>query len=313
MTGSRISDRRPVPTPRRPALALVMTLLLIVMLVAATGRMATTVATGSIRSNARANTLQHQLAVDSTIRLVADQLQAGTDTAHDLRLDGGVILAYRFGECHARCQVVSDAGKFSIRAFARSEDRPLLRKKLQRIRQRLDLPAARIRLRPVRDGRFEAADGRRISLPAYASYDQLFAKRSMDAVFGLGESQDADQSGAATSWSDAVTLHGDGRVDLRYVAPEILRVLLEEVDPRAANQLLQYREQAGPRLNLATALAQVPEAKRDQIRRRIGLDIDRYALTIDTIIRNDRRRWYVVADIRGGELTKLHHRGRITW
>lgn len=298
---------------RRRSLALIVTLLIIVLLVAATSRMATTAATASIRRNIRANTLQHELAVDSILRIAADLLQDGSEVMRDLRRNGVVSVADQFGNCRVRCRVVSDAGKLNVTAFSRSEDRPLLRRKLIRLRQRLDLPDVEVQLRPIRERRIKVADGRHINLPAYASYDQLFGRRSIDGLFGLGTPGDGDGRPDSLAWSDVITLYGDGRVDLRYVDVEVLGVLLEDVASGAARKLIDHRQRVGERMYLTAALTSVPEPTRDKIRKRLGLDIQRYAFTIDTAVDNDKRRWYVVAEAVGGKIDKMHYRGRITW
>ncbi|HNO77030.1 MAG TPA: hypothetical protein PKN33_03135 [Phycisphaerae bacterium] len=312
----RCRKRHPVSQTcpnRRRGLALIVTLLLIVMLIAAASRMATTAASTSIRNRSRANTLQHELAVDSILRVAADQLQNKGTALSDLRRNGFVLLEDRFGECLVRCRIGSDAGKLNANAFGRDEDRPTLRRKLIRLGQRLDLPDVRVQLRPVRKRDIENATGQRINLPAYITYDQLFGRRTVDGVFRLDQSDRWGEQVNKPAWSDVVTLYGDGRVDLRYVKAEVLRGLLDDIAPGAFRQLIDCREQHGANPNLSKALAKCPADKRDAIRKRLGLDIARYAFTIETAIDNDRRRWYVVAGAQDGKIAGVLYRGRITW
>ncbi len=310
----RIRHRESQTCPnRRRGLALIVTLLLIVMLIAATSRMATTAASTSIRNRSRANTLQHELAVDSILRVAADLLQNNSTVMSDLRRDGFAVLEDRLGECLVRCRIGSDAGKLNVNAFGRDEDRPTLRRKLIRLGQRLDLPDVRVQLSPVRKRYIENAAGQRINLPAYITFDQLFGRRTIYGVFRLDESDRRNEQANRLEWSDVVTLYGDGRVDLRYVNPEVLKVVLDDVAPGVHRQIIEYREHAGRSLNLTKALATCPTDKRNAIRKRLGLDIARYAFTIETAIDNDRRRWYVVAGAQNGNITGVYYRGRITW
>ncbi len=59
-------------------------------------------------------------------------------------------------------------------------------------------------------------------------------------------------------------------------------------------------------------LQQVDPDRRDAARARIGWGLNRYALEIDTVIRGDRRRWYVVATI-NNDTAEVHYRGQLRW
>jgi len=298
---------------RRRAVALVMTLLLVVLLVAAVGRTAAQSAAAALLSGRRANDLQHRLAVESMVGIVAARLgedRAPSDNAMDLARSWESIT---LGECQVTCRVTCDAARLGVAAFSRPADEVRLARKLRTLQQRLALPAVRVQLHPTRDALMAREDPRSEKVLRYAWYDQLFADTDPGAILAPGcFERDAPSGAHPICWSDVVTPFGDGRVDVDAAHPEVLRVLLEDLDPALAGEVLAA-ETSARRAGLTTALASRDARTRAEVGRRLGAGIPRYALNITTLIRNDVRRWLVVVDVQNGKVNKIHYWSQVQW
>jgi len=297
---------------RRRGVALVITLMVVVLLVSVTARLASTAAVEAVRASRRVNTLQHELAVDSLIRAVAGELSAEGALAKEFERRGHTQLTCELGDCRAACRIANDAAKFNVAAFAADRDRRLLQRKLTALGRRMSLPPVKVNPRPV-----HAKRSREVGKARYLWYDQLFRGPSPEAFFRRRgtEAVEAVEVGDAESlaWSDVVTLFGDGQVDIGHAEPEVLRVLLEDVDRSAALALAAARRRGADGTRRGQVLSKLPTSVRRKIKSRVGTGLRRYALTIETAIRSDRRRWYVVADMAKGEVSQVYYRGRIEW
>ncbi|MCZ6654344.1 MAG: hypothetical protein O7D91_15125, partial [Planctomycetota bacterium] len=112
-------------------------------------------------------------------------------------------------------------------------------------------------------------------------------------------------------WSDLITCFGSGVVDIRRARTGVLAVLFDDVDRALPRRIAALRSKPGPDV-IQRVLQQVHPDRREAARARIGWGLQRYALEIDTVIRGDRRRWYVVATI-NNETAEVHYRGQIRW
>lgn len=300
---------------RRRAIALLMTLLLVVLLVAAVSRTATTAAVASIRAAHCANNLQHRLAVDGVLRVAAAQVLSNDDDRQAIEHGATQNIRLVLANCVTTCTIMSDASKLSVRAFERREDRILLARKLTSLQQRLSLANAEVRLQPT----LERASGRgagqvRMRGERYLWFDQLFENTAPEAYFVPATFQ-AMESGprAPDCWSEAVTLWGDGRVDVLSANHAVLRVLLDDVDPTAADAVLNARNDPRKPDPLAVVLNDCDENTRRELQRRLGRGIARYALYIQTTIETDQRHWYVVTDLSDASGGVVYYRGQVQW
>ncbi len=287
---------------RRRAFVLLTTLLLLVLLITAAAQLATATSMDSVRVGRRANYLQHRLAVDSMLRLLSAELAASDRLTTELDRFGRARRATTLGSCSVRCDLTDDAAKLDVMAF--DADRSLERK-LEQLARRYDLPRCRIKLRP--------ADPERTDLPRrHWWFDQLAVDVAPAGFFGAAPSAD----GAAVVrpvWSDVVTVFGDGRVDLRRVPGDILEVVLSDVDRSLARRLVAARDD--PHRDETKPVSwpgDLDGSARHEVERRLTWDLHRYALTIDTSIGADHRRWYVVATIKDGAI-QTHYRGQVQW
>ncbi|MCP4589436.1 MAG: hypothetical protein GY842_01700 [bacterium] len=296
-------------TTRRRGVALVVTMMLIVLLVAVTARLARTAAVESIRAGRTGGSLQHELAVDSLLRWSAIELAAESEVARELERSGRTEIAIAVGDCRMSGVIVSDAAKFNVAAFAGEKDRGLLERKLEALGRRLELPPVRIDLRPVQSRGSRGGGG-----PRYRWYDQLFRNPVPETIHSWREQQTAGNEGSAgLAWSDVVTLFGDGRVDVRYAHPEVLRIAIEDLDPGAAQAIAEQRTRNEKASEGGKALNGLRAPVRRRVEARLGEQINRYAITIETAVNADRRRWYVVASIAGGRVEQVCYRGQIRW
>ncbi|MBN1510669.1 MAG: hypothetical protein JXB13_01520 [Phycisphaerae bacterium] len=288
---------------RRSGVALVMTLLLVVLAAAVSARLVATAGIEAVRTHRSVNTLQHGLAVDSAIRVAAVHLdRRSPERGPDGLLEADPV-TFTLGECVVWCRIADDGGKFNVAAFATPEQDRTLASNLRRLQRSLSLPAARVDLRPSEAGPDEPA------VPRYVWFDQVLADRSPDGVFR----DPADASEDTLAWSDVVTFFGDGRVDVRRARPEVLRAVLADVGPQAADAILAARHHATESATLAELLQKVGPEDRERVQSRIALDLQRYALTIETRIGSDCRRWYVVATLAHGRVQHVNYRGQIVW
>ena len=288
-----------------PAFALVTALLLIVLLVSVGAELALVTSTEAVAAGRRHHTLAHQLAVDSALLVLAERLDpanpASVDVIQSLDRFGEARQALQFGEVQVTCTLRDDATKFNPSFFQRPDEAFSLTRKLEMLGTQLRLPPARVELKPLL---VEPSDTPGLR---YMWYDQLLGDVTPGALFNL-----ADAPAQRSAWSDTVTFWGDGRIDLRRADAQILEVALEDIRPGLGGKLLATRP-ADPTLNfMRTALISVDAEIRQRVAARLTFDAKRYALRIDTAVAADRRRWYVVACMDGGECEVLH-RSQLRW
>ena len=289
----------------RRGVALIMTLLLVVLLVTSTARLATTTSIEAIHSNRQACTLQHELAVDSTLQMVATYLENDELLLQTFDRTGVAHLDFEVGNCVVHCEIRNDAAKLNVSAFAAKGQEHLLRQKLNRLKHRLPLPAVTVKLRPVENNNPKA------KAPQFYWFDQLFKDSPLGAYFDHADSKSEDKA-AIRCWSDVVTFFGNSKVDIRHVEPEVLRVVLEDLDRSAATAILNRKLDKDQR-SLEELLLDRDSEAISKIAGRICSQSNRYALTITTAIGGDRRQWYVVTEISKGEIATTHYREQIQW
>lgn len=292
-------------TYRRSGLALLVTMLTLVLLVTVVSELVTTTSVDAIRTSRRANSLHHRLAVNSMVDLVAMQLESDEHLTTELDRLGSAAVEATLGDCAVCCTIVDDAAKLDVHAFGNDSRQRQLARKLEALGQRCDLPRAKVWLRPATDQ----------STPQrYRWFDQLFTDLPPAALFRLDAMAGSRRTGKTPpAWSDVLTLWGPGRIDVRRVRPEVLEVALADVDRGLARSLLSARDEAPANTDfLATALVELSGDVRQKAAGRLAFDLERFALTIETAIRGDRRQWYVVATIKDGE-AKIHYRGQVRW
>ncbi|MCZ6654717.1 MAG: hypothetical protein O7D91_17035, partial [Planctomycetota bacterium] len=196
------------------------------------------------------------------------------------------------------CRVADDGAKLDVSAFADGPNDRDLQRKLVSLARRFDLETAGIALRPVTDE--SGAEQRR-----YLWFDQLFADDARHELFRLNAQREQ------VVWSDLITCFGSGVVDIRRARTGVLAVLFDDVDRALPRRIVALRSKPGPDV-IQRVLQQVHPDRRDAARARIGWGLQRYALEIDTVIRGDRRRWYVVATL-NNDTAEVHYRGQIRW
>ena len=293
---------------QRDAFALLTTILLIAMLVAVSIELTTLTATHAVSEARRHQTLAHDLAVDSALLLLADQLASTGAGPSDLirRLDllGRATATFEVGEVAVHCTIYDDAAKFNPNAFQRCDRQPLLKRKLTSLASRRSLPRATVDLKPLLTRR---SDG---SGTLYRWYDQFLSGVEPGSMFRWNE--ELEDHRQRPVWSDVVTFWGDGRIDLRRVDQDVLEAVLEDIRPGLARLLLAARP-ADRSIDFAeAALTRVHAEIRQKVAARLTYDAHRYAIRMDTAIGADRRRWYVVAEMNDAEVSVLH-RSRLTW
>jgi Tfp pilus assembly protein PilX len=293
---------------RRQGVALVVTLLLVLLLTAVTTRLVTTGGVEAVCASRRAHTLQHRLAVDSVLRLAAAELQGNSVIDREYTRAGTRAFDLELGPCRVRCRIANDAAKLNVKTFEADGRQQLLTRKLQELGRRLNLPAATVKLRPSKPPK--SGGSRTANVSRYCWYDQLFREATGGAWFRWGVDAPGPE---ALVWSDVVTLFGDDRVDVRHARPEVLQVLLEDLDRSVAGDIIAARESGRPANVLESGLEGVEPTVREGIRQRLTASSQRYALTIETAIHGDRRQWYVVATIDDGRVQTVHYRGQVQW
>lgn len=293
---------------RDSAFALLATVLLITFLTAIVAQLVTVTATESVIVAHRARTIEHDLAVDSAVLLLADILTETEGHRSSLieQLDrtGRASIAFDIGSVQVRCVLRDDAARFNPLLFQRPDQQMRLERKLGTLASRRSLPHATVNLKPVRTGE-QLESG-----PLYLWYDQILSKVEPGSLFHWHEGTETDASDPV--WSDAVTFWGEGRIDLRRVDAEVLEVALDDIRPGLARILLATRP-ADPSVNFTqSAMVGIDAEIRGRVAGRITHDARRYAINIETSIGGDRRRWYVVARISNDDAT-VYHRSRLTW
>jgi hypothetical protein len=292
---------------RRDSFALVATVILLTLLIAVSTQLATTTSIDSVISARRQHDLKHELARDSAILAVAERLDPTHPTAArfiaDLDREGVATLNLKLGNVVANCVIQDDGAKFNPRLFQRDDQYTTLQRKLTTLSQDLGLPAAGIKLRPIQSQSSEEPTDR------YQWFDQVVHEASPTSLFHWEEYHGAS---AQPVWSDALTFWGDGKVDVRRAPAAVLEATLDDLRPGLGRAIYAARAQDPSANFLAAGLAKVEAELRQQAAGRLTFNAHRYALTIDTRINADRRRWYIIAHIDGNQVTILH-RSRITW
>lgn len=293
----------------RHGFALVATLLLLTLLIAVSAQMATQACVESAASARRHRTLLHELALDSAVLRIGEQLAVPDAEALEwiraLDRTGLAFVEWKFGETEVRCSLGDDAAKFNPVLFQRPDQTSILTRKLKLMAERKALRTAEVSLRPL-----VADSGATKGAGLYRWFDQLLDDMEPGVLFRWtgNDSQEVD----APVWSDVMTFWGDGRIDLRRVDSDVLETVLEDLQPGLAHSMLKARTADRSVNFLPTALIDVPAELRSSVTERIGYDLRRYALRIQTAVGSDRRQWYVVlrAD---GRSTKVLHRSQPTW
>jgi hypothetical protein len=273
----------------------VLTLLLVALLAATVSQLVMVTSVDALAVRRESNTLAHELAVDSILRIAAERLRTDSGVHRTLDHYGQIDLALTLGECQARCRLTDDGAKFDPATLAR--DARTLRRSLSELGRALDLPECRPHLQPL------SAD--RNAAPRYAWFDQLFDAAEPDAFFHWSDDDDAQMV-----WSDAVTCWGSGKLDVRRARPEVLSAVLQDIDRSLARRIVALRQDGSnplPRL-----LADLDVETRAAIEARLGYDLARYSFQIQTAIGGDVRRWYLVATI-SDPAVPVHYRGQVQW
>lgn len=297
------ADRTRLTLRRSRAFVLLTTMLLIALMTAVTAQVVTVGAVGGAVGARRDRTLQHDLALESGLLLIEDILAgpSAKHLLHELDRFGTTGLRFAIGDVEIRGTLRDEGAKFHPRWFNRPDQEPLLSRVLTRLGSRSGLAPAQVDLKPV------ATASRSDRTLFYHWFDQLLADVQPGQILRLHEDEDLHPT-----WSDVVTLWGDGRVDLRRSDAAVLDAALSDLQPGLADAMLQMRP-ADRTINfLRSALERVPAELRQTVSQRVGFDLRRYAIEVDTIIGADRRRWFVVAGHRANRLEVLH-RGMVTW
>lgn len=283
-----------------------MTVLVLTILLATAAQLATLSATRGLIASRRANSLQHELAVQSAMHVLAQALSKDPAYHRCLARDRRVFVDLTVGACIVRVLIQDDGAKFNVLPWAEERSLTLLRRKLETLGRDLGLPALTIEPRLVRFDGQEASSKPSPVRPARGSealvtFDQLFREAPAPAVFHWHLEADALEP----VWSDYVSLFGDGRMDLKNADRKLVELALGDIraglkpSPRGAGAADDAWAGLGP-------------GTRSRVAARTGYGLDRYALTLQTAIGSDVRRWYVVATLKNGAMT-LHHRRQITW
>ena len=301
-------DRSGRRLPGQPGFALLLTVLLLSLLAAVLAQFTLASGVTTIVAARRNGQLIHRLAVDSAIALANLELSRDGDWARQLDRQPVVASALDVGACHVELHVRDDGAKFDVAAFAQKQQKRLLETKLQSLERALHLPRLRIRLQPIDTP--EASTYRR-----YVWFDQLFDAPYAHRIFTV-----TDTTAHPPRWSDAVTLFGDGRLDLRRAESEVIDAMLGDLVPGLGRQLppIAQRNARNARDLLTDVLADLDERTANTLLARVSWDVGRYALGLRTAIRTDDgresdvRRWYVVATL-GQTKPTVHYRGLIRW
>lgn len=288
----------PRPNERRPrrGFALIPVLFLITLLAAAAVQLVTVTGREALRQARRADTLRHELAVDSALRVAAQVLREAEGPAlRAMDRDGVYPLEFDLGDVHIACRVTNDGAKLDVGAFA--DDQRGLKRALQTLARGAGMDDDAIAPTPIDIGQGNAAR-------PYVWFDQLLDNPGPGTIFRWGED-------TSLVWSDVVTCFGSGRVDVRRAPRMVLEAALNDIDRTMAGKLVAVRRKS-PGADPRSALASYDGDLRRRTETRLDYDMHRYALTMDTAIGADKRRWYVVATITEDAID-VHHRGPITW
>ena len=293
---------------RQGAFALLTTMLLLTLLVAVTAQLVTVTSTEAVSAARRHRSLVHELAVESAVLIVAYQLAEvdtrPTNLIHELDLFGATHTAFQIGQVAVECTIRDDAAKFNPSPFQRPDQQAKLGRKLTALGAKRALSSVIVSLKPVMVNSSLSTE------PLYHWYDQILGDMQPGAIFRWNGNRDVYST--TSVWADVVTFWGDGRIDIRRVGLNVLEAALDDIRPGLAKDLLAARPADRSADFLQAGLTRVHAEIRQQVAERLTFDARRYAIRIDTDFDGDRRRWYVVAEIDGDELTVLH-RSQLTW
>ena len=299
------NDRR---LPAQPGFALLLTVLLLSLLAAVLARFTLASGVTTIVAARHNGQLIHRLAVDSAIALANRELSRDGNWARQLDRQSVVAFALDVGPCYVELRLRDDGAKFDVAAFAQERQQRSLETKLKTLERALRLPRLRARLQPIDSSASS-------SLRRYVWFDQLFDAPYAHRIFTV-----TDTARHPPRWSDAVTLFGDGRLDLRRAESEVIDTMLGDLVPGLGRQLppVAQRNARNARGLLTDVLADLDERTAKALLARVTWDVGRYALGLRTAIRSrdgresDVRRWYVVATL-GQTEPIVHYRGLIRW
>lgn len=291
---------RAAPSSDHGGFALLTTLLLLALLIAVVGQLAATTAMSAAAAKRRHASLAHELAVDSVLAVLPDRLTAESPLVAQLDIAGRASMQLDLDGVVAVCTITDDATKLDPNRWPRPDQGVVLARKLRALGDRRGLPG-RVEIKPV------SVDSPDKPGRPYHGFDQLVADADPMSLMPWGA-----QEGESPTWSDVVTLWGDGRIALRRADPEILDIVLEDIRPGLGRALLADRPRRRDVDFVQTALIRVDAELRQRVAERITFDARRYALAITTIVGGDRRHWYVVAGVEKGRLTVLQ-RSQVTW
>lgn len=288
----------------RGAFALLTTMLLLVLLIAVTAELSTLAATGAMSTQRGVQSLHHQLAVDSAILWIHEQLPSKEGREPDLYKDletlGQAKLTFDIGKVHVEALLRSDAAKLNPTRWQRADQQGMLSRKLSTLQQRFSL-SGRPQLQPIAS---------EVNGPRYRWFDQVIGDAQPESFFRWNEQLGTPPT--ETVWTDVITFWGDGKIDLRYASADVLEATLEDLCPGLAETLLAARTANRSMDIVATALANVPDDLRNQIAERLTFGARRFAIRLQTSIGADRRQWYLVVNL-GGEKPQVLHRSQLTW
>lgn len=292
----------------RRGFALVTTLLLITLLIAVSAQLATQSCVESASAARRHRTLLHELALDSAVLRIGERLAVPDPEAlgwiRALDQAGSASIDWKAGDVGVCCTLGDDAAKFNPVLFQRPDQASLLTRKLNLLAERKSLNGASVSLRPLLGA---PNSGRGENL--YRWFDQLLTEVEPDALFRWSK---MGSDASTPVWSDLVTCWGDGRVDLQRVDVDVLEAVLEDIRPGLARTMLKARPSDRSVNFLQTAMIDVPAEVRPTVMNRIGFDVRRYSLRVQTAVEADRREWYVVLQM-DGRTSRVLHRSQLTW
>ncbi|MEK6677214.1 MAG: hypothetical protein AABZ47_16370 [Planctomycetota bacterium] len=293
------------PCERERGFVLVVALLLLTLLIAVAAELVTLTSVETVVAARRHAELQHGLAVESTLLVLADVLDNRSRSGLLVEMDrtSEARLDLEIGPAKVLCTIRDDGGKLHPALFESEDRSEALRRKLRLLQTQKGLPHGNVRLRPVLGDATQAG-------PRFRWFDQLLDDAPPGSFFQVGDS--ANESFVRAVWSDVVTFWGDGRIDLRRVDPVVLEAALEDIRPGLAQKIMAARPADRSVDFPQIALAHIDSEIRERVAARLTFDDHRYALEIDTILGADRRKWYVVARIENGKTTVLH-RSPVTW
>ncbi|NUQ11348.1 MAG: hypothetical protein HUU26_03330 [Gemmatimonadaceae bacterium] len=262
-----------------------------VLLLAIVSRLTTATATQALIESRRQQTLQHELALDGLPLVIGEWFapESVDSVPHELDRQGFADRELTLGPVGLRVRVRDDAAKLNPNRFA---DPQIIEHKLGLLATRAGLDPTVIAPAPLKTDK-----------QPYRTFGQVFCGEA--AVFALFD------AGSSPAWSNVLTLWGDGRVAVRRVDDAVLDIALEDLKPGLGRELLKHRPADRSTDFLEEALAEVASDLREKVHQRLVFDARRYSLDVETVIRGDKRQWYVV--VSGGDDVTVVHRRAKTW